>query len=1046
LRRRRPIVDAREKALSARDEKVFVSYAREDLSFVARLSTALENSRFDVWVDTEGLYAGEEFWDRICAEIDRATAVVCVVSKNFARSEFCRREAEHAANRGKRILPVVVDAVAARELPEPIRVRHWLSFGGSVSFEQSVSALARSVRQDPGWIHQHTWLFVRAVEWAERDRDTSLCLRGRELDDAIAWLAGAEGREPPVHALHIEFIDASRKEDADVRERTERLSRISRSRALTSRAELLRSSPSTSTLMPALLAAHAFYEHRSPEAYEVLWRSLRYLPRCRPRLDHPYCVGAVCFSPDGRLLATAAGMSREDEWQREVVRSARGPSLEDVDEDTPGMRRLSAEGDHRNTDAFEAFVWDSASGELLARLPHRGRVRGLAFLPDGVRLMTACEDGDATVWSVHDGQRLASFGHSGPSCFVAVSSDGYRALTVADDDPTGLGQLNAHMWSIADGCETLRLSLGGMDKGAFLRRELTSFDACPRLERLAAAFVDGSVKVLSLVDGAVISTGDGESYVHAVRFTSDGRYLAIGEVSQARIVSADDCREVVVLPHPGAVELVRWIPRGDRLVTVSDDANGLRADIAVWQFDGVREASFGSVSVSEVAVSADGSVVAAGGQPHAVSVWSLGGEGSVAGELHFEGSVNAVAFSPDGTRIAAGSDDLSARVWDAQFGLNLVETDLDDTDRIVALSHDARYVAVAGSTACRILEVATGEWVGDTETDEYINIVRWSPDGSKIAIASSGGVTLWHWASDAHLTLEHEHVRALGFGPDGAYLVTAGTAEPRRSELVAGAGRIWRTADGYLASEVRHSDTAVACAAHPDGVTFATAAGPYYGHGIVISRADGGADVWIEYAEPANGLAFSSDGKVLVVGYHELGVELFNTRTGRYLSDVGRFREVRAVAFDPHGRFLAVTENREVYHGPKVVTTEVFRWDSISDGKPVAVLSGESLLTFPQGSSFLATQDDASTRIRDTATWELVCSFPGAVAQTAAFRNHLMARLESTGSTTQLSLSRWTPDDLAAEIPRRLPRDLSEAQWRECMGGSEPFRPLLDRP
>ena len=116
----------------------------------------------------------------------------------------------------------------------------------------------------------------------------------------------------------------------------------------------------------------------------------------------------------GRAPARDRGRNEPpSEQHREYSRSARGPGIEDVDESSPGMQRLRAEESAQNTEAFDAFVWVTATGDRFARLPHRGRVRALAFLPDGVRLVTACEDGDATVWSVGDGQRLASFTHSG---------------------------------------------------------------------------------------------------------------------------------------------------------------------------------------------------------------------------------------------------------------------------------------------------------------------------------------------------------------------------------------------------------------------------------------------------------------------------------------------------------------------------------------------------------------------------------------------------------------------------------------------------------
>jgi hypothetical protein len=63
--------------------EIFVSYAREDLPFVERLRRILEGEGLDLWVDVEGLYAGEEFWPEVAKAIDRAV-VFLLASRNFA--------------------------------------------------------------------------------------------------------------------------------------------------------------------------------------------------------------------------------------------------------------------------------------------------------------------------------------------------------------------------------------------------------------------------------------------------------------------------------------------------------------------------------------------------------------------------------------------------------------------------------------------------------------------------------------------------------------------------------------------------------------------------------------------------------------------------------------------------------------------------------------------------------------------------------------------------------------------------------------------------
>ena len=470
-------------------------------------------------VDTEGLFVGEEFWERIRAVIDRASAVICVLSPPYARSDWCRREVEYAAERSKRIVPIVMSAVGTSQLPEPVRVRNWLSFTSDDEFEQPVAELIAAIMRDPAWIHEHTRLFARASDWERWSRSASLLLRDQELEEAKRWLASAGEREPRVHPLHVEIIEASDRADLESQREAQARRQVSMSRALVSRAEQLLARTDDPTLLPALLAAHAFCEDASAEAYAVLRRALRRLPPCRPRLEHPYRVGVLEFSPDGALVATAPGLSRKQEQSREYATSARGPNLEDVDERSLGMSRLRAELEGRDSTAFEARVWDISSGELRASLPHADRVRALAFASRGRELITACEDGTVRLWTTDGLERRTVARYPGPAWCLAVAPDGGRLLVMAEESRDGLGDLAAHVVNLPDSREELRIPLGGWDAGGpFLQRELLCIAHTTDLDLFAAAFSDGSLKVTTLPGGATLSVIHSQSPVRSMKF------------------------------------------------------------------------------------------------------------------------------------------------------------------------------------------------------------------------------------------------------------------------------------------------------------------------------------------------------------------------------------------------------------------------------------------------------------------------------------------------------------------------------------------------
>jgi WD40 repeat protein len=82
-------------------------------------------------------------------------------------------------------------------------------------------------------------------------------------------------------------------------------------------------------------------------------------------------------------------------------------------------------------------VWDVATGKELARFEgHSKGVEGVAFTPDGRRVLTCGIEGDHTVrlWDAATAKELVRYdGHSdGPLC-VAATGDGRFALSGAKD-------------------------------------------------------------------------------------------------------------------------------------------------------------------------------------------------------------------------------------------------------------------------------------------------------------------------------------------------------------------------------------------------------------------------------------------------------------------------------------------------------------------------------------------------------------------------------------------------------------------------------------
>ena len=85
---------------------VFVSYAREDRPFAARLAHALEAGGRTVWWDRE-ILPGKDFAELIAAELAQAKAVVVIWSPASGKSGWVRDEAHEGLERGI-LVPVLV--------------------------------------------------------------------------------------------------------------------------------------------------------------------------------------------------------------------------------------------------------------------------------------------------------------------------------------------------------------------------------------------------------------------------------------------------------------------------------------------------------------------------------------------------------------------------------------------------------------------------------------------------------------------------------------------------------------------------------------------------------------------------------------------------------------------------------------------------------------------------------------------------------------------------------------------------------------------------
>jgi WD40 repeat protein len=347
----------------------------------------------------------------------------------------------------------------------------------------------------------------------------------------------------------------------------------------------------------------------------------------------------------------------------------------------------------------------------------------VAFSPDGTKIISGSSDHTIRLWDAVTGVLLRVFsGHTGRIYSVAASPSGSMIVSGSDDN-------TIRIWDMAT--------------GALLR-----------------IFKDDFGKVLSIMCPA------------------ENAWVAVGTKYNDIVLS-------------------RWD---------SDMSDGVF----------LRTLHGHTIDVWCLSISANGELAVSGSLDRTVRVWHVESGALRATFEGHEDTISAVAFSPDGRRIISGSYDYTMRIWDMETSSLLLMRKLDhpvwsvihlpltneaasgcnDTIYIwnattsdplrtlqshdaaclsLAISQDGMCIASAGYTDKILIWQVEGN---SSEPERFwrIDLVKFSPNGSRIVSATDSTLRIWDVSTGTLLRTLEDHpdnISTTSFSEDSAQLLTA---------------------------------------------------------------------------------------------------------------------------------------------------------------------------------------------------------------------------------------------------------------------------------
>jgi WD40 repeat protein len=555
------------------------------------------------------------------------------------------------------------------------------------------------------------------------------------------------------------------------------------------------------------------------------------------------------------------------------------------------------------------YFWSQSRSEAAFSLPRQSsRITGVALSPDGRLLASSDESGALKLWDLPQRReafvlRERGFGRTP----FAFSGGGERFAAVDGNNP---GRPRVKVWALA----TREVVADIQQESGILALAFSSDGA-----RLLIANQDRQIREWDIGTGqlkrrtAAAEVPQGTPPPRVAAFSRDGRYVALGEGGNVRVLDTDTGQATSSMAaFDQEIAALAFSPDGE---TLAASPHYTDTDRSIRMFSTRTGTEIGQLIghaswIPGLAFSSDGRRLISAGTDQTIRIWSANEKRELAALRGHLSEVNCVAISRDGRTIVSGCKDGTLFGWDPERGeskrtfatLPCLITHVDffpDGHSFVSANTDGT-VSAWDSTTLR-----ERERISALGTENECILI--SPDGARLyATSRHGQITVLDWATRLIVT----NLTGVARGRVGSSIALLDGGRQLAALSANGEVRSWNTTTWHsrIVGQLGYAALPRALTAFSQDGRLLVAVGRNRRLEFLNLSSSGRAIVERENNWPVTGIALSPDSQWLATASNEGIIDLWNVGNRERAHTLrGHLLGVHGITFSPDGQRLAST-------------------------------------------------------------------------------------------------------------------------------------------